>query len=442
MVKDSELKRVILMPFCVEAVLMYHKLKKIGCEVAGFFDNNVFIALEDYDGECVMLPYYIPNTKVVVCHDKHMDSIVRQMHNMSYETDDLIDWREIDTRYNNVDICEDVDLKSYQKKCPREAIWDSDSLGRNGTIIIKELRAFRQKGVEYSYKGKYHTIPFHDQDYSMVSSVNLPRFRDNTESPLFTIDNCDLKITDVCTLRCKYCSVLLDYPVERKEIPLTSIVNTLNQWLNRIDYARRMTLLGGEPFTYSHIKELLAFISDNKLIERKVGILYLYTNATIVPDDDICQLLHDAGVFVVISGYTTVRTRIEEFVKKMNTHRVFYMIAPMGENWFDMNSIVKKEDAERKSSNCNATNCPEIEDGKFYKCAFLLQARKIGAIPQDERDYISIDKIDKESLRNYRASFTPGCGYCKGRDMKQWESERVPAAFQLNKPRDYCKYTD
>ena len=112
----------------------------------------------------------------------------------------------------------------------------------------------------------------------------------------------------------------------------------------------------------------------------------------------------------------------------------------MDASWFDMNSIVENERAEEKSASCNATNCPEIENGKFYKCAFLLQANKLQAIPFDARNFLEIDKITKDSLRDYRDGFTPGCGYCKGRNLEQWENERVDAAMQIHEPRAYKKY--
>jgi len=124
----------------------------------------------------------------------------------------------------------------------------------------------------------------------------------------------------------------------------------------------------------------------------------------------------------------------------MNQFNVRYAVDPMSENWYDMYSIVEYNSAEEKSRNCNATNCPEIEGGKFYKCAFLLQACKLGAIPLDERNYIEIENITKQNLKEYRNSFTPGCGWCKGRNSEQWKNERVVAATQLKEPREYKKY--
>ena len=427
---------IYLMPFCVESVLMFHKLKKEGLTIAGFFDNNIRLANGNYCEVPIMLPFYARERKVMVCNEKYYKVLTDQMIEFTYKPENVLDWRKYPTKYTNVDICNEVDLETYRRLSPYEAIYDNDATGRNGTIIIKELRAFKKISSEYDDGiDSYHTIPFFDATNCDAKLPDMPRYRDTTNSPLFVVDNCDLKITDVCTLRCKYCSVLLDYPVERHEFEITRVIETFDSFLNKIDFARRMTLLGGEPFTYSHIKELLKYVINNEKAKEKIGILYIYSNATVIPDDEICDLLREADVFIVVSNYTTVSTKISEFVNKLNYFGVHYGIGKMDENWFDMNSIVPYGQAAEKSATCNATNCPEIEDGKFYKCAFLLQAYKLGEIPYDKRNFIEIADIDKNKLREYRQSFTPGCGWCKGRNISQWETDRVIAGEQLSKPR-------
>ena len=435
------MKQIILMPFCMEAVLMFHKLRKENIEIMGFFDNNVRISHESYCGVPIMLPFYACDCEVIVCSHKHYKAIEQQLLEFSYTENQIHDWRKFDTKYGNLDICDEVDLRNYQRLSPFEAISDSDYIGENGTIKIKELRALHKIAPDISDNiDGYHTIPFCDLENAGVEIPDLPRFRDRTASPLFVVDNCDLKITDVCTLRCKFCSVLLDYPVERKEMPLDKVISTFQAFLDKVDFVRRMTLLGGEPFTYSGLEGLLRYIVEHKEIESKVGKISLYTNATVIPTDEITVLLREANIFVAVSGYTSVKTKIMELVKKLNRFGVHYCIGKMDASWFDMNSIVENERAEEKSASCNATNCPEIENGKFYKCAFLLQANKLQAIPFDARNFLEIDKMTKDSLRAYRDGFTPGCGYCKGRNLEQWKNERVDAAMQIHEPRAYKKY--
>jgi len=418
---------------------MYHKLKKQGIETLVFFDNNRRVNAS-YAGVCIVAPFYYRDITVIICSDRHFDAIHEQLRSICFEEENILDWRLVETEYNNLDICNEVLEQEYCRLRPLEAIHDNDFEGRNGLIAIRELRALYRKNPHYEAKLPYHRIPYHTTPYCEFSYVQLPSYRDSTESPLFTIDNCDLKITDACTMRCKFCVNLLDYMPERKGLDYESVVRTLTNFIDKVDFVRRLPLMGGEPFTYPHLEKLLRYIAAHTVFSEKVGLMYLYSNATIVPEDSVMQAIKDAGVYVSVTCYPKIQSQIVEVVRKLNRFDIPYRVIVSTDNWQNMSSILDEKVPKDASYHCTATNCPAIEDGRFYKCEFLLQAQKLEAIPFDERNFLTIDTMTRESLAEYRASVPPGCDYCRGLTLDQKETERIESATQLKEPRPYKKH--
>lgn len=124
----------------------------------------------------------------------------------------------------------------------------------------------------------------------------------------------------------------------------------------------------------------------------------------------------------------------------MNKNCVRYAITSLSSGWRDIQSLVSCENAEEKSRECTNRYCSPIENGRYYRCWFLLQMCKIQAIPFSEVDSIAIKDIDKESFGNYRNGLCPGCGWCKGHNQSQRETNIVAVAHQIKECRQYKKY--
>ncbi|HDO19416.1 MAG TPA: radical SAM protein [Thermoplasmatales archaeon] len=82
-----------------------------------------------------------------------------------------------------------------------------------------------------------------------------------------------LRLTDRCQLRCKYCYV----DKQDKEIPFDILLKVLKDAERTL--ITKIGLDGGEPFLYSHIEELLYYLSGNPHFKKIV----MSTNTLLLP---------------------------------------------------------------------------------------------------------------------------------------------------------------
>ena len=132
--------------------------------------------------------------------------------------------------------------------------------------------------------------------------------------------------------------------------------------------------------------------------------------------------------------------RITELASVLNENGIPYLITSLNSGWRDIQSLVSYENAEEKSRECTNRYCCPIENGRYYRCWFLLQMCKIQAIPFSEQDSIAISDINKENYEKYRNGICPGCGWCKGHNLSQRKNNKVAVAHQIKESRQYKKY--
>jgi organic radical activating enzyme len=426
------LSKVILMPFNLETVLVYHRLLNEGTEIISFFDNNHRLYGETYCGVPIVQPHSQLQAQMVVCGEKYMANIVQQLKNLGYDKTRILDWRVVETEAEDIDVADNVSDQEYANIALYESTLLPGTREENGIVTLKELRLYKKHGLD-SRVLSYRALP-----HKTKSWYEIGRYRDST-SQMLTVDNIDLKITDVCTLRCKYCGVGNDYMERFEEYEIGSVISTLSGFLDKMDFVRRCVLLGGEPFTYRHLARLLRHIIDTEIYKAKIGQFIIYTNATIVPDDDVLDLIAEAKILIVISDYPKIKTKINELLRQLSIRKIKYRVSTIIDNWLNARSIVDHANAEYKSTHCTVY-CPTIENNKYYHCSFLSQAYKLRAIPYDEKNFVNISEITKESFSQYRESVKPGCGWCKGLTKEQRLESLVEAAQQLTEPRIYKKY--
>ena len=75
----------------------------------------------------------------------------------------------------------------------------------------------------------------------------------------------DISLTSRCTLNCEHCMQFLPYwkNDRRKENALENIKADLDIYFKCVDYVLDFDIVGGEPFLYSRIDELIEYIGQN-----------------------------------------------------------------------------------------------------------------------------------------------------------------------------------
>ena len=98
-------------------------------------------------------------------------------------------------------------------------------------------------------------------------------------SDYLSIRSLDVVLTEKCSLKCVDCSNLMQYYKNPQNADHKSLKNNIKKFLDNINYVDELRLIGGEPFMYKGIYEILDLILKYKNFKSVV----IYTNGTIIP---------------------------------------------------------------------------------------------------------------------------------------------------------------
>ncbi len=112
----------------------------------------------------------------------------------------------------------------------------------------------------------------------------------------------DTIITSRCTLKCKNCNLFIGHMSAHYDIDLANLQKNFDIFFDSVDYVYEYTLLGGEPFLHKNLAEIISYLGDR--YGEKIGQINLISNGTIVPNDNMINVLRKYHVMVHISDYT------------------------------------------------------------------------------------------------------------------------------------------
>lgn len=247
----------------------------------------------------------------------------------------------------------------------------------------------------------------------------------------------DLVITTRCTLRCKKCFHLIPSYMENGrhpfDVPLDTIKNDLDHFFNAIDFIIKINVLGGEPFLYADLDELLIYLAQFD----KVGYFVLVSNGTIVPNDSTLEILQNPKYVILLNDYGINSERTREIYKKMMSYGVnCYIIRES--IWYDFGDLSKKcmssEELKHHYANCSYKRCKALMQGELHACAFHKHGQRNGLLPQIN-DSLHIHDYTAKELRDkivefYNTEYFEACDHCNA--PIQGVSSEIPAGEQVN----------
>ncbi|GHV82964.1 hypothetical protein AGMMS50212_03040 [Spirochaetia bacterium] len=235
-----------------------------------------------------------------------------------------------------------------------------------------------------------------------------------------------------CNLRCKGCSSLFPYFTKPSDISIEQLKSDLSVFFGAIDECIRLTI-GGEPFLYPHLKELLEFLFE---IPNLSGIM-MFTNSTIMPKEEVLPLLQNEKIFFHISDYGHIE-KMSRLAALFESKGIAFDVLSE-QTWTDMGGTeFRNKDAETlryQYLNCDQGRVIKaIFDGKLYICARSARMHALGTY-SSANDRITLAKSDsKEELRAklhrlYYSECADACNYC---DLGSFPSKIIPAGVQIN----------
>lgn len=254
----------------------------------------------------------------------------------------------------------------------------------------------------------------------------------------------DFFITQRCTMNCKLCAAAVPYIKNPCHTPLETAKKEMEKFFEVWDYAERIEFIGGEPLMHPQIYDIVKAALKYR---EQFGKMRITTNATIVPSDELCQLIVDCGEsfdFIVDDYGPELSKNLKPLTEKLDRYRIPYRIDIYhGDNqrfggwiYFGDYKTVLHEDAKLKEvfDNCicvapnNQFVC--VYDGKAFSCIYAMCVSWMnGVFPNDNSciDLFSEDKSlfeKREIARGFCQNPIDACKYCNGFDSEN--SKRYP----------------
>lgn len=263
---------------------------------------------------------------------------------------------------------------------------------------------------------------------------------ENEDIGMFSLD---WVITEKCSLRCRDCANLMQYYELPNNYGAAELQKNLDRVLQITGKIFDLRVLGGEPFMNPELKKILEkYLDDNRIIN-----ITLYTNATILPRDDMLKILKHSKVKCQISNYGGIVKNFDNFISVMIDNKIRYTVTEVG-SWQDLGKLENREknEMEMKATflGCECNNIPTLLKDKIYRCPFSAHGRNLDAIPDMEEDRVHLYGSNEYIGKKLRyllqeKTFDYACGYCNGRNGRT-----IEPAIQSNKPLQYnkCKVTN
>lgn len=239
------------------------------------------------------------------------------------------------------------------------------------------------------------------------------------------VDRIEIVMTTYCTLNCQKCISYIPYQ-KKQHFSIEQLLSDADLLFRKVDYVKKMKLLGGEGFIYPHLKEYVTYLYDN--YRDQIGEIRIGTNGTIYPSEDILKLCREKDIIVDISDYTCAvpdKCELDNIVALFRDNNIRYDIKRSGEKWLDMgfpdNIPKERTDSELEMlyHKC-AIFCRNFYQGKLYHCCSNCAAVISGLFPDNENDCLNFHKdIKKKDILAFELGYTPlgyltFCKVCQG----------------------------
>ena len=226
-------------------------------------------------------------------------------------------------------------------------------------------------------------------------------------------------------MNCKYCLNYQPYIKNKTHFDYDELIRDVDTFFNTFDRVEYFSLTGGEPLLYKQLPDLLKHIVSN--YRQKVEHLWFATNGSIVPSDELCQVIKETGTEIIIDNYTPFTPELKEtyektiqkckdFELKYNEGEIpaFFKTFPPAKDYTKMS---EKELTEKFDDCKNSYSGFGLKDGKLYACCYMQFADTAGLVQAKEQDYFVLDNSNKKELIEFVAGYTKMgygefCKYC------------------------------
>lgn len=264
------------------------------------------------------------------------------------------------------------------------------------------------------------------------------------EKSKLILKSLDVVVSERCSLRCRDCANLMQFYENPQDCDIEQLFEALDCFMKSIDRIYELRVLGGEPFLFQKLDNTLQRLLQYDRYDKIVVL----TNGTIVPKDNLIEILSNENITVEITDYGPLSRNLNQLTTILDQYGIQYYVTKTW-NWQRCDIIEDfkrtRNEKERLFANCCVNDTLTLLHGRLYRCPFAAHAENLNAIPSALKDSIDLlEETDTMELRNkiirlhHEIQSVEACNFCPGRDFNALD---VPAAVQTTKPLTYCKRT-
>lgn len=258
-------------------------------------------------------------------------------------------------------------------------------------------------------------------------------------------------VTLRCNLKCKLCAAHAPYYKKPWHPAMEDLCKQADRFFELISHIGHFSLTGGEPLLRSDLGTLVRRL---KRYSNQIGTLELFTNGTIVPNNDIISAFQEypGPIKFVIDNYgPDLSVHAEDcaaLVREKLPHacvelRDYYSEDMHCGGWVDwgVGKVLGRSDEEAHQI-FNKCSLPQkldfvscVNNGVIYPCPQTRRCIELGYIPADSSEVVDLfdtkftDEEIKQRIQNrYDLKILRACKFCNGQCD---DSERFPPAEQL-----------
>ena len=281
-----------------------------------------------------------------------------------------------------------------------------------------------------------------ERHYCPIASMSLKKFANHKELPNDTrsdkFDWFGYIVSQTCTLKCKHCCEQVALLNDKGFTPVEELVKDVKKLAESTKWLIFVELIGGEPFLHPNIEEL---ITELLKIEN-IGYIKSFTNATVVPSDELCEIMKNPRFMLHMSNYENILSgklleNVHKTREKLKEKGVNYLFTPNFE-WldftgYDLNPNKLDEKVLKKGfEDCFISICHRVYKGVLYRCPHQYSGIQLGKLKKLPIECIDIHTMDKDELSAKLQEFAQldyidACKYCK----LPYDAKPVPAGEQL-----------
>lgn len=250
-------------------------------------------------------------------------------------------------------------------------------------------------------------------------------------------------LTERCSLKCRKCAHAC-YAVssDARDLEFETAKKSADAFFEKVDLVREFVLIGGEPFLYKRLAEIIEYIGEN--YRENMVIFSITTNGTILPDQDVLNMCEKYRMLIRISNYSVsvkwLKDKYEQLEKTLDENQISYVLSDAEHSWMDYGfETVDRgwiaEELTEVFDKCR-TPCREIRGSRYYYCVMARSVSENLEFGVGEEDYLDLEHLDRDGkkvLLEFQMGYSEKgyldmCNHCNGAEAVNYP---IPAAEQM-----------